>query len=134
MTLNKLLNINIMGEQNKYGERYDISDHEAICVEEIRLYTPHELIKIYQFMNSTNKKVFANGDDSQNKPFGFFLNNVKNVKEYLDRIINIMFPTQIMLQFNKRAKTKEDQMLLHKIKADIFDYTKEISTTLQLLQ
>ena len=56
VTLNKLLNVNIMGEHNKRGEQHDISSYEAICFDEIRMYGPNYLSKIYNFMNNTDKK------------------------------------------------------------------------------
>ena len=59
-------------------------------------------------MNRTDKKVYATGDMDQLQPFGFQLNNVLDKKEYLNRIINMMFPNQIVLKYNKRLRTKED--------------------------
>ena len=131
VTLNKLLNINIVGEHNKNAKHHDISKYESICFDEIKLYGPHYLAKIYDFMNKTDKKIFATGDSDQIQPFGFYFNNVKDVKEYLDRCINIMFPNQIVLEHNKRLKTKEDQELLKQIKKDIFNVKMDISTTMK---
>jgi len=78
-----------------------------------------------------NNKIFATGDSDQIQPFGFFCNNVKDVKEYLDRCIDIMFPNQIVLEHNKRLKTKEDQELLKQIKKDVFNMNIDISTTMK---
>ena len=41
ITLNKLLNINVIGEHNKHANQYDVSEYEAICFDEILLYGPH---------------------------------------------------------------------------------------------
>ena len=46
------------------------------------------------------------------------------MKEYLDRCIEIIIPNQIILEHNKRLKTKEDQELLKQIKEDIFNRNK----------
>ena len=100
VTLNKLLNINITGEHNKNTKPQDLSKYEAICFDEVKMYGPHYLSKIYNFMNNTDKKVFATGDSDQLQPFGFYLNNVTNVKEYMKRCIDIMFPNQIILEHN----------------------------------
>ena len=131
ITLNKLLNINIVGNHNKKAKQYDISKYEAICFDEIRIYGPHYLSKIFHFMNTTDKKIFATGDNKQTQPFGFILNNVPKIKDYLNMIINIMFPNQITLKHNKRAKTKEDQMKLYQIQEDIFDPNIDVATTMK---
>ena len=131
VTLNKLLNINVMGEYNKSAAQQNISDYEAICFDEVKLYGPHYLAKIYDFMNKTDKKVFATGDSDQIQPFGFYLNNVSNVKEYMNRCIDIMFPNQIILEHNKRLRTKEDQLRLKQIKSDIFNMKIDIGATMR---
>ena len=132
VTLNKLLNINIMGEYNKFHTcKHDISKYDAVCFDEILLYGPSYLNKIYSFMNKTDKKMYATGDTDQLQPFGFQLNNVNDKKEYLNRIINIMFPTQIILEHNKRLKTDEDKEKLKQIKKDIFNLNINVSTTMK---
>ena len=55
-------------------------------------------------MNATDKKNCATGDVNQLQPFGFQLTNVSDVKKYLNMMIDIMFPNQIILQYNKRYK------------------------------
>ena len=65
--------------------------------------------------------MYATGDMDQLQPFGFQLNNVVDKKEYLNRILNMMFPNQIVLKYNKRLRTKEDQEKLYQIKKDIFN-------------
>ena len=82
-------------------------------------------------MNKTDKKIYATGDTDQIQPFGFHLNDVKNVKEYLDRCIEIMFPNQIILEHNKTLKTKQDQALLKQIKKDIFNTKTDVSVTMK---
>ena len=42
-----------------------------------------------------------------------------------------MFPNQIILEHNKRLKTKEDQELLRQIKEDIFNRKQDVSVTLK---
>ena len=59
-------------------------------------------------MNATDKKIYATGDVNQLQPFGFQLNNVSDVKKYLNMMIDIIFPKQIILQHNKQLQTKED--------------------------
>ena len=49
----------------------------------------------------------------------------------MNRIINIMFPTQIILYENKRLKSKEDKLKLVQLKKDIFDLNIDISTTMK---
>ena len=96
------------------------------------MYGPHYLSKIYEFMNNnTDKKFYATGDEDQLQPLGFTLNNVPNVKEYLNRIIDIMFPNQIILEHNKRLRTKEDQLRLKQIKKDIFNLKIDIGITMK---
>ena len=131
VTLNKLLNINIIGEYNKKAKQHDISQYEAICFDEIPMYGPHYLSKIYNFMTKTDRKIFATGDVDQLKPIGFELNNVTDVKEYMNRILDIMFPNQIILEYNKRLKTYEDQLKLKQIKEDIFNTKIGVSTTMK---
>ena len=45
-----------MGEYNKTAKPQNISEYEAICFDEILLYGPHYLRKIYDFMTMTDKK------------------------------------------------------------------------------
>ena len=120
-----------MGDFNKKAKEHDISKYDVICFDEVKMYVPYYLSKIYDFINKTNKKIFATGDSEQLQPFGFYLNNVSNVKEYLKRCIDIMFPNQIMLEHNKRLKTKEDQLRLIQIKEDIFNLKLDIGTTMK---
>ena len=131
ITLNKLLNINVIVEHNKHANQYDVSEYEAICFDEILLYGPHYLNKIFQFMNATDKTIYATGDVNQLQPFGFQLNNISDVKKYLNMMIDITFPNQIILQYNKRLRTKEDQLLLNLIKNDIFDLNMDVSRTMK---
>ena len=130
VTLNKLLNIDICGNYNKYSTSYNI-DSDAVCFDEILLYNPGYLNKINSFMNRTDKKVYATGDMDQLQPFGYQLNNVIDKKDYLNRIINMMFPNQIVLKYNKRLRTKEDQQMLYQIKKDIFNVDLDVATTMK---
>ena len=86
VTLNELLNIDICGNYNKYATAYN-TDSEAVCFDEILLYNTGYLNKINNFMNKTDKKVYATGDLNQIQPFGFQLNNVIDKKEYLNRLL-----------------------------------------------
>ena len=85
----------------------------------------------HDFMNRTDKKFFATGDSGQIQPFGFHLNNVVNAKKYLNRCINIMFPNQIILQYNKRLTNKKHQLLLKQIKENIFNLKIDVGTTMK---
>ena len=51
--------------------------------------------------------------------FKTFLHNVKNVDEYLNNCINIMFSNQLLLKENKRLNTQEDKEKLVKLKTII---------------
>ena len=95
------------------------------------MYGPNYLCKIYNFMNNTDKKIFATGDMDQLQPFGFQLNNVPDIKQYLTRIFNIMFPNQIILEHNKGEKTEKHPLLLKKIKQYIFNLNIDVATTMK---
>ena len=130
ITLNKLLNINIMGEKNKYNKEKNVNE-DAICFDEILLYNTNYLNKIYNYMNTTDKRIYATGDSDQLQSFSFSLNNVKDKKAYLNHVINMMFPNQIILSINKRLKTEEDKEILKRIKEDIFNYDIDVSVTMK---
>ena len=122
VTLNKLLNIDIEDKENKGNKMFDSSKYQAICFDEILLYTPKLLCKIYNYMqDNKHLKFFATGDADQLPSFGFHYNNIKNVDEYLKNSINILFPNQIILKENKRLKTQEDKQKLIQLKSDLFD-------------
>ena len=131
ITLNKLLNINICGDVNKYSKTYDTSSYEAVCFDEILLYNTGYLNRINNFINKTDKKVYATGDVDQLQPFGFQLNNVQDKTAYLNKIIDMMFPNQIILKYNKRLRTKEDQEKLSLIKQDIFNNKLDIADVMK---
>ena len=87
-------------------------------------------------MNATDKNVSDDGNDvnddvNQLPPFRFQLNNVSAVTKYLNMMIDIIFPKQIILQHNKQLQPKEDQLLLNLIKNDIFDLNMDVSTTMK---
>ena len=42
-----------------------------------------------------------------------------------------MFPNQIILEHNKRLKTEKHQLLLKKIKQDIFNLNIDVATTMK---
>ena len=49
------------------------------------------------------------------------LNNVKNIKDYMQSCVQQLFPNVIILKENKRLKTDADKQRLSAIKSDIFD-------------
>ena len=62
------MNIIKKAKRHKKGKQHDISKYESICFDEIKLYGPHYLAKIYDFMSKTDKKIFATGDSDQIQP------------------------------------------------------------------
>lgn len=125
ITLNKLLGMYIDGKDAN-SKPYDVSPFEVICFDEVMLYKPAELARIHKFMISKpDIKFVATGDTDQNKPFGYNLNNVVDIVQYIKDCIDIMFPAQISLKVNKRLKTDEDRAKLAGLKVDVFN--KDIS-------
>ena len=51
--------------------------------------------------------VYETGDMDQLQPFGFQLNTVLDKKDYLNRLIDIMFPSQIILNTIKDYEQKK---------------------------
>ena len=122
VTLNKLLCINIEGNRHKNVKGFNTSNYEAICFDEILMYTPSLLSKIYQYMEENKQlKYFSTGDSNQLPPFGYSYNNIKNIDEYLKNCINIMLPKQILLKENKRLNSIEDKEKLKTLKSELFD-------------
>ena len=88
------------------------------------LYRPNELARIHRYIqNHPNHKYIATGDSDQNKPFGQSMNNIKDMTQYVNDCINIIFPAQIYLKVNKRLKTQDDRNKLVGLKTDVFDKT-----------
>jgi len=124
ITLNMLLNIGINGENLVKGKTY-IDTHgkpKVICFDELLLYDPVNLEKIYDFMNNNNDIYFyATGDTKQNKPFAHGLNNIPDIEKYLNRCISIMFPNQIMLKEIKRLNNDNDKTRIKNLYDDLFN-------------
>ena len=121
ITLHRLMSLNFTGDSSK-RKHYDVSEYDSIVFEEIMQYSPKLLSAIHRFMNlHPDKKFIANGDLSQNMPILFGHNNILSEENYLMLCINSMFPNQIILEYNKRLKTYEDQLKLKQIKEDIFN-------------
>lgn len=125
ITLNMLLNIGINGEILMKGKSYiDIHGKpKVICFDELLLYDPINLEKIYDFMNTHNDIYFyATGDTKQNKPFAHGLNNIPDIEKYLNRCISIMFPNQIVLKEIKRLNNENDKMRIQNLYDDLFNH------------
>ena len=82
-------------------------------------------------MEKTDRKVYATGDLNQIQPFGFQLNNVIDKKKYLNSILDMMFPNQIVLKYNKRLRTKEEQEMIYQIMLDIFNNDIDVTVTMK---
>ena len=66
-------------------------------------------------MNTTDEKFLRNGRCGQLQPKGFNLNNLKDKKEHMNSIIDVIFPNQITLKYKKGLRTKEHQMTLPQV-------------------
>jgi len=127
VTLHNLLGMGITDEQNKKAKQKDISKFEAVGFDELMLYNVDSLTRIYRYMNSNQDKHFyATGDLDQLLPFDIKLNNIKDIKSYLQNCIDQLFPNKIILKENKRLKTDEDKQRLNELKKDIFDYKQDL--------
>ena len=95
---------------------FDIGEYDCICFDEVYLYTPNRLRRIYKFINDNpDKIVIATGDVSQRNPIGFDNSN------YIDSCISFIFNNCITLQINKRLDNDNDRKKLKGLKKDIFN-------------
>ena len=116
ITLNKLLGVDPQGHCMAC---VDVSEYKTIIFDEILLHNPSMLMRIARFVSHHEKiKVLATGDLSQVEPIGFH-----GKSDVLERIINIMFPHQILLHHNKRMIKKEHREMLNDLYDDIFNST-----------
>jgi hypothetical protein len=115
ITLNKLLGIGFDGSNEKNMKEYDIDEYDVIILEEIGLYDTYNLVRIKQYMEKhKDKRFLANGDVFQLAPIEFDLNVIDTTK-YYKKIIDKIFPNQILLKHCKRCDTNEDNKLVDEI-------------------
>ena len=109
ITLHNLMALNITGQISK-RKKFDVSQFDTIIFEEILLYDPQLLSSIQRFIKlHPDKKIIANGDDSQNLPLNFGFNNIATKNKYLVDCIMSMFDAYIVLKMNKRLKDSKDR-------------------------
>jgi hypothetical protein len=93
-----------------------------IIFDELNMYNPNELTLIHNFMLKNNHiRYGSTGDRDQIESFGYELNNIDNMENYIEKCINYMFPNQINLEIIKRQESDEDKVKLKKLKKDIFN-------------
>ena len=98
----------------------DFDSYDVIVFDEIYCYKTTDLFKIKKFMLEHPKlKYFATGDTNQNKPIND--TNIKNYKEYYQKIVYSLFENVMTLKICKRFKTIEDQRKVMAVKYDIFN-------------
>lgn len=132
ITFHKLTNTYIDDKTKKCGHAHDVSGVDALCNDEVLLSSPMELMKLAQFMQGhPEQKFYATGDASQLAPFSTGLNNIVDIREYQQRCLNMLFPTQFTLKVNKRMKKESDRIKLNHLKADIFNPKKNVMQTLK---
>lgn len=116
ITYSKLFGLVGSDEEMKHIKQYDLSAYKTIVFDEIFLYEPLRLKRISTLMEQYPDKHFlATGDCDQRDPIAF-----KNAN-YLNQCMNILFPTQILLNDIKRFKNESDKIKLIQLKADIFN-------------
>ena len=126
ITLHNLMSLNMTGQVSK-RKKFDVSQFDTIVFEEILLYDPQLLSSIQRFIKlHPDKKIIANGDDSQNLPLNFDFNNIATKNKYLVDCIMSMFDAHIILRMNKRLKDPKDREKLVSLKNDVFDLNVEI--------
>ena len=110
ITYHKLFGLSVKNEIENTN-KIDLADYGCICFDEIGLHNFRELTNIYRFINDhSDKLIICTGDSDQNTPFTHKLNNYEdNMKEYLITCRNIIFPNQITLHINKRAKNDDEK-------------------------
>ena len=120
ITFNKLLGIH--AEEDKKIDKFDVSDYDVIIFDEFNMYNVKELTLIHNYMLKNNNIRFgATGDSNQIESFGYNLNNIDNMENYIERCIDIIFPNQINLEIIKRLDSEEDKQKIINLKKDIFD-------------
>jgi hypothetical protein len=132
ITLNMLLGINSVGENNKKGS-YDVNNIDVIIFDEVYLnnYDNRQRINLFK-LKYENIKYYATGDDTQLDAItDIHYNNVNNLDSYNNESVNFIFNNQITLNINKRLKTQEDKDILIQLKKEIFDYNTDVITTLK---
>lgn len=133
MTCHVLLQLNPF-QKVCHMKKIDISEYDVICFDEFysNNYSIKRLIDAY-ITNNPTKKFIACGDILQNDPIGDNEDVDTEEERNIDheKIVNMMFPTQIQLEIDKRHKTEEDRQKMYKFKKDIFDLTKPVFETVK---
>ena len=98
----------------------DIKDYETIIFDEIGLLTPPQLARIKHVMEMYPEKRFlATCDQNQLAPI--YNLSVKDTKAYYKRIIDSLFPNQILLKISKRCKTEKGRQRLYRVSDGIMN-------------
>ena len=97
-----------------------MKEYEIVVFEEVGQYTIKEWCMIKKYMNTfPNTRIIANGDELQNDPIEHNFNPYIRPEKYYMRIIDSIFPNQIMLEIPKRYKL--DQMdRVKQLREDLF--------------
>jgi len=128
MTIDKLFGL-VPGVINHANtNKYDLSNYDCVCFDEVGIYNYKALTNIQRFISANPKlKIIATGDTDQNVPFGYKLNNHEDdMKNYLKSCLDQIFPNQITLKLNKRLRDTDEQSTLNNLKEDIFNYSLDI--------
>jgi len=134
----KLLNDYSGGQRYSKGSEYDTTEYDVICFDEIYMYNPRKLATIHKFMKRhPDKKYIATGDLDQLEPIsdsGNTYNNIKNLREHMNKAVDYMFPNQITLTICKRVSTDAERQKLRELKKLIFSPLKKGQTYLDVLR
>jgi len=92
-------------EDNGVQQMNEMQEYDVVVFEEIGQYTIKEWGMLLKYMKTFPKtKIIANGDELQNDPIEHNFNRNIVPETYYMRIINTIFPDQIMLEIPKRYK------------------------------
>ena len=99
------------------GKRFDVSNIDAICFDEICLKTVYDISKILKGTKNflQGKILLATGDTFQLRSIAETVNNVPDYDKYLRECLAHIFRCQIVLKESKRCKTQEDKDLVQEI-------------------
>lgn len=131
ITSHKLLND--YADRNAYakGKQFDVSEYDAICFDEVFMYSDTRLKKIDRYMSAhPDIKFIATGDLDQLQPIQSEREGcvIPDMKQYRMRALDMMFPNQIQLEICKRVRTEKERETLKNLKADIFDAKNKAKT------
>ena len=123
ITFNKLFGLFFDEKENTNVnvKRFDYSIYSTIVFDECFLHSPDRLKKIYYFSRSNpNIKFMSTGDADQRDPISF------RDSDYLNKCMNITFPTQILLSDIKRLTNNADKLKWIDLKNDILNSNKSV--------